>query len=68
MRSALWHSFNSILANAGVSEELRMKLTGQSSKAMNDRYTHLEVSTLKNAVTNLPLFGPKSTEGQASRS
>lgn len=56
---SLRHSFNSILANAGVSEELRMKLTGHSSKAMNTRYTHLEVATLRNAVTTMPLFGAK---------
>ena len=34
-----------------------MKLTGHSSKAMNTRYTHLDVATLKNAVTTMPLFG-----------
>ncbi|HZM02199.1 MAG TPA: site-specific integrase [Candidatus Saccharimonadales bacterium] len=54
---SLRHSFNSALANAGVAEEIRMKLTGHSSKAMNDRYTHLQVAALKNAVTSLPLFG-----------
>ena len=57
---SLRHSFNSVLANAGVAEEVRMKLTGHSSKAMNMRYTHLEVRTLKIAVTSLPLFGAKS--------
>jgi integrase len=54
---SLRHSFNSALANAGVAEEIRMKLTGHSSKAMNDRYTHLQVAALKTAVTSLPLFG-----------
>jgi integrase len=54
---SLRHSFNSALANAGVAEEVRMKLTGHSSKDMNARYTHLQVATLKSAVTNLPLFG-----------
>ena len=44
---SLRHSFNSALANAGVAEEVRMKLTGHSSKAMNTRYTHLEIGTLK---------------------
>jgi len=53
---SLRHSFNSALANAGVSEEVRMKLTGHSSKAMNAGYTHLEMGALKNAVTSLPLF------------
>jgi integrase len=56
---SLRHSFNSVLANAGVAEEVRMKLTGHSSKAMNTRYTHLQVATLKNAMTALPLFGSK---------
>lgn len=50
---SLRHSFNSALANAGVAEEVRMKLTGHSSKAMNTRYTHLEVDTLKNAIAAL---------------
>jgi integrase len=57
---SLRHSFNSALANAGVAEEVRMKLTGHSSKAMNTHYTHLQVDTLKNAVTALPLFGSAS--------
>lgn len=61
---SLRHSFNSILANAGVSEELRMKLTGHSSKAMNTRYTHLEVATLRNAVTTMPLFRTKTATAQ----
>ena len=60
---ALRHSFNSALANAGVAEEVRMKLTGHASKVMNTHYTHLQVDTLRNAVKALPLFGsepPKS--------
>jgi integrase len=57
---SLRHSFNSALANAGVAEETRMKLTGHSSKAMNERYTHLQVATLKTAVNALPLFGANS--------
>jgi len=35
------------LANAGVSDEIRMKLTGHKSKEMNTRYTHLQIETLK---------------------
>ena len=63
---SLRHSFNSALANAGVAEEVRMKLTGHSSKVMNAHYTHLQVDTLKNAVTTLPLFGsaPKKPEDE----
>jgi hypothetical protein len=36
-----------------------MKLTGHSSKAMNQNYTHLQMATLKNAMTALPLFGAR---------
>ncbi len=56
---SLRHSFNSMLANVGISDEIRMKLTGHRSKAMNERYTHLQMDTLKNAVTAVPLFGAK---------
>lgn len=50
---SLRHSFNSALANAGVAEEIRMKLTGHSSRAVNSRYTHLQVNTLKSAIEAL---------------
>src|SRR5439155_1081740 len=61
---SLRHSFNSALANAGVAEEIRMKLTGHSSKVMNNHYTHLELGTLKKAMTSLPLFGQKSVKNK----
>jgi integrase len=51
---SLRHFFNSQLANGDVSQELRLKLTGHTSKAMNDVYTSLEVSTLRRAVESLP--------------
>jgi integrase len=54
---SLRHSFNSALANAGVAEEVRMKLTGHASSPMNQKYTHLQLATLKNAVKALPAFG-----------
>ncbi len=54
---SLRHSFNSALANAGITEEVRMKLTGHSSKAMKAQYTHFDVTPLKNAVMSLPMFG-----------
>lgn len=59
---SLRHSFNSALANAGVPEDVRMKLTGHASKVMNKGYTHLNVATLKNAMTTMPLFGPAKSE------
>jgi integrase len=51
---SLRHSFNSSLANSGVSQELRRKLTGHSSDSMNSVYTHLEAETLRGAVELLP--------------
>jgi len=51
---ALRHNFTSGLANAGVSAELRMKLTGHSSEAVHRGYTHHELDNLKKAVSKLP--------------
>jgi len=51
---ALRHSFNSALANAGVSQELRMKLSGHKTAAVNSGYTHHELKTLADAVAKMP--------------
>jgi integrase len=51
---ALRHSFTSALANAGVSPELRMKLTGHKTEAIHQGYTHHELKTLRKAVGKLP--------------
>ena len=51
---ALRHTFNSELANGSVSQELRQKLTGHTSKAMNDVYTSIELGTLRSAVESVP--------------
>ncbi len=51
---SLRHSFNSILANKDVSGEIRQKLTGHTSDAMNQKYTHLELETLRQAVDVMP--------------
>ena len=51
---ALRHSFASLLANAGVAEELRMKLTGHKSKRIHQDYTHHEFETLREAMACLP--------------
>jgi hypothetical protein len=58
---ALRHSFTSALANAGVSPELRMKLTGHKSAEIHRGYTHLEMETLKEALEKLPSL--TSTKG-----
>lgn len=54
---SLRHSFNSAMANAGVPQEIRQRLTGHASKAMNDRYTQTELETLRRAVDSVPGLG-----------
>lgn len=51
---SLRHSFNSAMANAGVSQEIRQKLTGHASAEMNRTYTHHELQPLRAAVTLIP--------------
>jgi integrase len=51
---ALRASFNSALHNEGVDQEIRKKLTGHKSDAMNNKYTVTELRTLADAVNKLP--------------
>jgi integrase len=51
---SLRHSFSSILANAGVREELRMALTGHATRAIHQRYSHHDLERLREAVALLP--------------
>ena len=51
---SLRHSFNSAMANAGVSQELRQKLAGHSSAGMNKVYTHHEMEPLRAAIGLIP--------------
>lgn len=52
---SLRHSFSSALANAGVSEEIRMKLTGHQSSDIHRKYTHMGFAPLKEAIDSLRL-------------
>ena len=51
---SLRHSFSSILANAGVSEERRMALVGHRSRDMHQKYTHHQLAQLRDAISVLP--------------
>jgi integrase len=51
---SLRHSFNSALANAGVSQEIRQKLTGHASAEMNAIYTHHKLAPLRAAIGVIP--------------
>jgi integrase len=50
---SLRYSFNSALANAGVPQEIRQRLTGHASAEMNQHYTRHEIETLRAAVEKL---------------
>jgi integrase len=56
---SLRHSFNSAMANAGVSSEVRQKLTGHASAQMNAQYTHHELEELRSAVSVIPRIGDR---------
>jgi hypothetical protein len=49
-----------MMADAGVSIELRSKLTGHTTIAMNDRYTHLANATKRRAIESIPSLAKSS--------
>jgi integrase len=53
---SLRHSFNSALADAGVGQDVRMKLTGHRTAAMNTAYTHTDLARLSEAIAKMPSF------------
>jgi integrase len=57
---SLRHSFSSDLANAGISADVRMKLTGHKSEGVHQRYTHVQLEPLKKAIAALPALGGKA--------
>jgi integrase len=57
---SLRHSFTSALANAGVTPELRQKLTGHLDKKSHAVYSHHELETIRDAVEKISAL-PKKT-------
>ena len=51
---SLRHSFNSFLANSGVSQDTRKKYTGHSTNSANNRYTHEDVEAIREELQSLP--------------
>jgi integrase len=51
---SLRHTCNSMMANAGVTVELRREILGHASDAMNARYTHHDQTRLRTAINALP--------------
>jgi integrase len=54
---SLRHSFSSGLANARISSDVRMKLTGHRSADVHQRYTHIQLQGLREAIAALPRLG-----------
>ena len=54
---SLRHSFASAMANAGISADIRMKLSGHKSIDVHRSYTHIELAPLKAAIATLPSLG-----------
>jgi integrase len=50
---SLRHSFASMLADAGIAEDVRRKLTGHSSSLVHAKYSH-HTTALKTAIELLP--------------
>jgi integrase len=44
------HTTNSLLANAGISDDIRRKITGHTTTKMNTIYTHMEAKVLQEAL------------------
>jgi hypothetical protein len=42
------------MANAGVSQEVRMRLTGHADADTNKGYTHHELEPLRAAINSIP--------------
>ena len=55
---SLRHTFASVLANHGVNEETRMKLTGHSTREVHAVYTHYEQKLLRAAIEGIPPVKP----------
>jgi integrase len=51
---SLRHSFTSELANARISADVRMKLTGHRSADIHQKYTHTQLKGLREAIATLP--------------
>jgi site-specific recombinase XerD len=43
-----------LMKNAGVSEAVAQEFIGHESAAMNDKYTHIDMSALRQAAETMP--------------
>lgn len=54
---SLRHTFSSLLAERHVQEDLRMQMSGHSSRDMHQRYTHYNIEALQKAIDSIPSMG-----------
>jgi integrase len=54
---SLRHSFSTILANNNVPEEVRMRLTGHTTRSVHQKYTHHDLEVFRAAIGMLPRVG-----------
>ena len=54
---SLRHSFVSGLANAGVAQDVRQKLSGHADERVHQKYTHHQIEVFRAAVAKLPKIG-----------
>jgi integrase len=54
------HSLNSLMANAGVAQEVRQKLLGHRDADTHKVYTHLDYPALRAAIEVIPALHPPS--------
>lgn len=53
VRSLSFHSFCSALANAGTESTVRQSLSGHSSAAVHNKYSHISIETKREAIAKL---------------
>ncbi len=51
---SLRHSFSTILANSNVPEEVRMRLTGHTTRSVHQKYTHHDLEVFQAAIGVIP--------------
>jgi integrase len=51
---SLRHTFNSLLLNSGVSDEIRKKLTAHQDDRIHEIYSHFDIKTFREAVEKIP--------------
>lgn len=54
---SLRHTFNSMMLNKGVAQEIRMKIVGHADAETNAGYSHAELQSLRAAVDLVPGMG-----------